>query len=444
MQGRQPGYFDRNVDYPVNFAAQPKVEFPPPDFDSCHRYNATIYAADGITEITPRILDSDDNLVPLPIIVPLVGAPCDDDDYYSSSDSESDDEDDEDMQTSDRTAPVPKQPSDYAYLLQRDLRQAIYGRVWQAEILERIPTSDGSVKWKITSERAAIKIMDHHQIMEEEGTSAERPLQEVSAMQHLQRFIANGYGAEYIESTRNMSTREKRQRAIQEMMEKHVMTALDVLSDDKNLYLVMPFCGNGELFDTLHRRTKFPEDEARFWFMQLLKGLETLQRAGVCHRDISLENTITTEDHVGLVIDYGMSFKIPYVVDENGRRQRCLVNRDRPCGKPYYISPEIRRNRAPFDGHAVDVWALGPLLFLMVCGFPPWETASSADERFEAFTTGQFAAIAQHWNLGLSPALVDLLQRMFRADPRRRLSLQQIQVHPWMNGPERRPPIDEE
>jgi serine/threonine protein kinase len=117
------------------------------------------------------------------------------------------------------------------------------------------------------------------------------------------------------------------------MMEKHVMTALDVLSDDRNLYLVMPFCGNGELFDTLHRRTKFPEDEARFWFKQLLKGLETLQRAGVCHRDISLENTITTEDHVGLVIDYGMSFKIPYVVDENGRRQRCLVNRDRPCGK---------------------------------------------------------------------------------------------------------------
>jgi len=61
----------------------------------------------------------------------------------------------------------------------------------------------------------------------------------------------------------------------------------------------------------------------------------------------------------------------------------------------------------------------------------------------EACTTGQFAAIAQRLNLGLSPALADLLQKMFMAQPRQRLSLQQIRNHPWMNGLERRPPIQE-
>lgn len=86
------------------------------------------------------------------------------------------------------------------------------------------------------------------------------------------------------------------------------MTALDVLSDDKKIYLVMLFCGNGELFDALGRSTRFPEEEARSWIKQLLRGVETLQRAGMCHRDLSPENTITTVDNLGLVIDYGMSF----------------------------------------------------------------------------------------------------------------------------------------
>jgi len=79
----------------------------------------------------------------------------------------------------------------------------------------------------------------------------------------------------------------------------------------------------------------------------------------------------------------------------------------------------------------------------MVCGYPPWEMANRLNKNFVACSTGQFAAIAQHWNLGLSPALADLLQKMFMAQPMQRLSLQQIRNHPWMNGPERRPPIQE-
>jgi serine/threonine protein kinase len=320
MQGQQSGYDGWNLDYPpIKFAAQPKQEFPPHDFDYCQTYNTTIFDRDCTVIPPPRVFDSGNNAVPFPIIVPLVGESCEE----FSSDSESDDGYDDDL----------LQPADYAYLLQRDLKEAIYGKVWQAEILDRIPTSDGSVKWKKTSELVAIKIMDIHKIMELDRTCPERPIQEISAMQHLQRFIAQGYGADYIEATRNACSKERRARLIQEMMEHRVMTALDVLSDDKKLYLVMPFCGNGELFDALERRTRFPEEEARYWIKQLLRGVETLQRAGMCHRDLSLENTITTVDNVGLVIDYGMSFQIPYVVDADGRRNRCLVNPDRSCGK---------------------------------------------------------------------------------------------------------------
>lgn len=108
--------------------------------------------------------------------------------------------------------------------------------------------------------------------------------------------------------------------------------------------------------------------------------------------------------------------------------------------KPYYMSPEIRRSRTPFDAHAVDVWALGPLLFLMVTGFPPFEIADDRDERYQFFSDGYFEQIVRGWNLGLSSNLLDLLQRMFFKNPRIRLSLEQVRQHPWMQGEEQLPP----
>ena len=55
------------------------------------------------------------------------------------------------------------------------------------------------------------------------------------------------------------------------MVDAHVMTAVDSLTDGRNLYCVMPYCSGGELFDLLEKRTKFPEAEARFWFRQILE-----------------------------------------------------------------------------------------------------------------------------------------------------------------------------
>ena len=103
------------------------------------------------------------------------------------------------------------------------------------------------------------------------------------------------------------------------------------------------------------------------------------------------------------------------------------------------MSPEIRRNNVPFDGHAIDMWALGPMLFMMVCGFPPWDTASDTDQKFRYCSSGYFVQLASHWNLGLSSDLMDLMQRMFWYNPNDRLSLGQVRDHPWMNGPVQRP-----
>lgn len=105
------------------------------------------------------------------------------------------------------------------------------------------------------------------------------------------------------------------------------------------------------------------------------------------------------------------------------------------------MSPEIRKNREKFDGYAIDMWALGPILFLMVAGFPPWEIADNSDERFYYFSNGYFAQTVASWNLELSADLIDLLQRMFFINPTDRLSIEQVRAHPWMQGATVPPPI---
>jgi serine/threonine protein kinase len=98
------------------------------------------------------------------------------------------------------------------------------------------------------------------------------------------------------------------------------------------------------------------------------------------------------------------------------------------------MSPEIWESVEPFDGHAVDVWALGPILFMMVCGMPPWHTAAFFDENFRYFSAGHFEQLAIE-RFEISAELSNLLQGMFWLNPEDRLSLGQIRDHPWMALP---------
>lgn len=228
----------------------------------------------------------------------------------------------------------------------------------------------------------------------------------------------------------------------------HIMIPMDILSDDRNLYSVMPYCSGGELFDVLEKKNRFSEPEARYWMRQLLKGLSFLKRWGICHRDLSLENLLVQDGNV-LIIDMGMCLRVPYVNatavenhfatpsnhnQQQQNLQRYLLLPQGVCGKWHYMSPEVCSNQLPFDGPAVDLWAAGVILFLMLTGYPPWNRPELTDTRFKYMTNGYLVQMLIEWQVGLSADAMDLLQRMFWLDPTDRLSLEQVCAHPWMTA----------
>jgi serine/threonine protein kinase len=82
------------------------------------------------------------------------------------------------------------------------------------------------------------------------------------------------------------------------------------------------------------------------------------------------------------------------------------------------MSPEIYR-KLPFDGHAIDVWAAGTVLLFMLTG-KRLSNPPLIDRAFEGV------------ELGLSHEATDLLRKMFRLEPKDRLTLEQIKMHPFV------------
>jgi len=296
-------------------------------------------------------------------------------------------------------------PPERAYWVGRKLKKCIFGVVKECTILRF--RNDPETPWEVTEHKAAGKIMSWQKIRDLQHI--EDPQKEVAAMQHVSRAGPHP----------------------------HVMGVLDVLQDEEYLLLFMPFCSSGDLFGFVQQAGRFPEPMARFWFKQILEGLSHLQRMGVCHRDMSLENILVDEYTRSVVIDLGMCLRVPYdddgeVGDVSSGGLRRLMRPLIPCGKPNYISPEILTSEGPFDGFAIDLWATGVILFIMLVGLPPWEFARAEDPRYKMVTKGKLEKMLDSWKRPVSPAAADLLQKMLMEDPRLRLSLTEVKDHPWV------------
>ena len=218
----------------------------------------------------------------------------------------------------------------------------------------------------------------------------------------------------------------------------YVMASREAMQDANYVYSVMPYATRGDLLDHM-RDGRFAEPVARYWFRQILQGVLFMQKNNVCHRDMSLENMMINDDTNALIIDMGLSLMVPTL--PGNATLRTLIRPQRKCGKPTFISPEVYRSNPgdAFDGFAIDIWAAGIMLFMMLTGCHPFEFPDMRDQCFKAVAQGFLEEMLREWQKPVSSDAAWLLQQMLMPNPADRLSLAQVLASSFVTTGEAHP-----
>ncbi|XP_067932034.1 serine/threonine-protein kinase PLK1-like [Watersipora subatra] len=201
-----------------------------------------------------------------------------------------------------------------------------------------------------------------------------------------------------------------------ELSHKHLVGFEHHFEDNDNVYIVLELCRRRSLMELQKRRRYITEPEARYFIKQIIQACVHLHSLGVIHRDLKLGNLFVSEELEVKIGDFGLAAQLDY----EGERKRTI------CGTPNYIAPEVITKRG--HSYEVDVWALGCIMFTLLCGRPPFET-SSLRETYSKIQQNDYE-IPKSRNL--SPAACKMIKRMLQSDPKNRPTMATLLTDPWL------------
>lgn len=232
----------------------------------------------------------------------------------------------------------------------------------------------------------------------------------------------------------------KTERSILESINRHpfVVKLYYAFQDHEKLYLILEYAQGGELFEHLRAERMFPEETAAFYMAEMVLALEHLHHTvGVVYRDLKPENCLLDSEGHLLLTDFGLSKE---AVDGEHRCKSMT-------GTVEYMAPEVIQMQS--YGTAVDWWSFGILGFDLLTGSSPFRANNDMKIR-EKIVKAKL--VLPYF---LSPDAKDLLTRLLRKEPKKRLGacmpkdMQSIKSHrffrkiPWAKLEKREiePPI---
>eukprot|EP00428_Durinskia_dybowskii_P030402 CAMPEP_0170238700 /NCGR_PEP_ID=MMETSP0116_2-20130129/19106_1 /TAXON_ID=400756 /ORGANISM="Durinskia baltica, Strain CSIRO CS-38" /LENGTH=638 /DNA_ID=CAMNT_0010489515 /DNA_START=94 /DNA_END=2008 /DNA_ORIENTATION=+ len=201
---------------------------------------------------------------------------------------------------------------------------------------------------------------------------------------------------------------------------------------DKFLYMVSVLCSGGELLDRLVETGHFTEAQTAILMQQLFRAVFYMHMLQVAHRDLKIENLcllnkLPVEQNTLKVIDFGCAttFKEGEYLETK-------------CGAPYYVAPQILVGKYT---QAVDLWTAGVIMYILLCGYPPFFGESDA-EILSKVRIGIFYFSAADWK-HVSQAAKELIKSLLKLNPADRVNAKQALHHEWVGAkaPRMRAPV---
>ncbi|TGZ67053.1 hypothetical protein CRM22_005004 [Opisthorchis felineus] len=219
-------------------------------------------------------------------------------------------------------------------------------------------------------------------------------------------------------ATLNESCRVKLAREVRVMKtlsHPNIVKLYEVIETTRHVYLVMEYAKNGEVFDHLLRIGRMPEKEAQKLFRQLFSAVEYCHQKNIVHRDLKAENLLFDENNNLKLADFGFA---------NVFNTECHL--DTFCGSPPYAAPELLSGQK-YHGPEVDVWALGVILYMLVCGRLPFE-AYTLKELHSKVLSGKYRI-----PFYMTENCEAMLRKMLIINPKKRATLRELLQEPWIN-----------
>lgn len=204
-------------------------------------------------------------------------------------------------------------------------------------------------------------------------------------------------------------------------------------------YLVLEKMNNGELFQRIINKLKLRQDETRAIFKQLLSGLMYLHENSIIHRDIKPENILlditprTSKDQKQTGPWDENEYDIKVKIADFGLAKFIgeLKFTNTLCGTPAYVAPEILSNKRNYSTK-VDLWLSGVLLYVCLCGFPPFSDELGPPNMREQILTGKYAFYSPYWD-DINDSVLHLISSLLVVNPSERFDVIQTCEHYWFN-----------
>lgn len=221
----------------------------------------------------------------------------------------------------------------------------------------------------------------------------------------------------------------------------NILRIIDVYETQNDAWIVTELCTGGDLLHHLMRRGgALSETAARVIMKQLFSAVHACHKVGVVHRDLKPENVMlaakaTADDDVVIkVIDFGLSC----IYDGEHELHRVV-------GTPYYMAPEVLSDNHSGYTSACDLWSLGVIFYLLLCGRPPFASddqpfvegvvrkrkRASVEELKRRILAGAFNLDFGSW-LRCSTEACELVCSLLRVDIKTRLTAQEALRHDFI------------